>query len=124
MPRQPGLWFREANGHYYSTVDGVQHKLDPDLKKSTDMLKKLLRELGSGPAGPDPAVGKVFDLFLENSQRENEACTFELHHMFLQSFCDHVGKTKKVSGLREHHVDSWLKARPTWGPGTGVRAKA
>jgi integrase len=124
MPRLPGIWFRKSNGFYYSTIDGVQHKLHPDRKKAEGKLKQLLRDLGSGPAGPDPSIGKVCDLFLEHSAGENESCTFDLHQMFLQSFCDHVGKNKKVVSLREHHVDSWVKAKPTWGASTRVRAKA
>src|SRR4051812_25730053 len=90
MARQPDVWFRRSTGFYYTTIDGIQHKLDPDEKKSRDMLKRLLRKLPEEPAGKDPAFRRLADLFLEHSEKTNEKDTFAVHQLFLQSFCDHV----------------------------------
>lgn len=60
---------------------------------------------------------------VDRVKHKNEGETFKVHQLFLQSCRDHV-KNARVSSLREHHLDSWLRGQPTWGESTGVRAKA
>jgi hypothetical protein len=76
MPRQPGVWERKnPDGSlyaFYTTIDGRQHRLRATTRrKAEDELKRLLRTLDAGPAGPEPSVGRVCDLFLADSQTEN-----------------------------------------------------
>src|SRR5690348_11777864 len=96
MARQPGGWPRHRpDGSlyaFYTTIDGVQHKLKATTrKKAEDELKQLLRggiDKEHQPRGL--TFAELADKFLERSQQENEPETYQTHRYFLQSFLDHV----------------------------------
>src|SRR5437870_905485 len=119
MARPSDLWFRKSTGHWYTTLDGVQVKLDPSKTKARSKLQQLLRG-GPTPAGKAMSFTRLADKFLSQSQAENDPETYEVHKLFLQSFIDHVGH-KTVPNLCEDDLDSWCRSKPTWGDNTRVR---
>ena len=55
------------------------------------------------------------DRFLSHSKVTNEPETFHVHKHFLQSFIDHIGKTRAVSRLGEDDLDAWCRLHAAGG---------
>ncbi len=123
MARPPSVWHREQDGHFYTTIRGQKVKLSPDKKEATRLFHELLAK-NEEPAGSQvsPPLKRIAELFLEESQRTKKPNTYRMARMFLQSFCDHVGR-KRVADLKVHHVTSWVGAHQ-WNESTGCSARS
>jgi hypothetical protein len=66
--RPSDIWFRKQTGYWYTTIDGRQHKLDTDEKRSRTMQQQLLRK-ANGLTEPGMSFASLADKFLDYSQR-------------------------------------------------------
>lgn len=119
MPRKP--YFRNFDGWWYAQINQggkrKQHKLVKGKDKEQDAYRAFCRlmadETGELPDQTAQTVATVCDFFLDRSQRDCKASTYELYKSFLQSFCDRYGRIH-VSQLKHFHITKWLDAHPTW----------
>lgn len=119
MARRPTLWLRKSTGYWSTTLNGKQIPLARDKKEAEKAFHQLLASEENEPhVHKRPTFRKVADVFLEHSKRSNAASTYESHLRYIQSFADHVGKTKRVPELRGEHVTSWLRQNVGWGQST------
>ncbi len=102
MARPSGVWWRERDGWWMSTVKGEQIKV---LKGGTktearNELIKLLAAMPTVPKGTKarPSFAFVADQFLEHSQKTNAEDTYNNHKRFLQD-----------------DVYDWLDSHKPWG---------
>jgi len=99
-----------------TTHRGRQVKLSQDKKEAERAFHTLLaqeqppEEVG----GVRPTFRKLADLFLREAERTKAAQTVQVQTVYLQSFCDFVGR-RKAADLKVHHVTEWLNAHD--GPG-------
>lgn len=117
MARKPSLWFREQTGWYMTTLRGKQVKLSQDKKEAERAFHALLsqeetpEEVGSFR----PTFRKLADLFLQEAARTKATGTVKVQTVYLQSFCDFIGR-RKAPDIKVHHVTEWLNAHN--GPGS------
>ena len=98
----------------YTTLRGEKIKLSKD--KAEESFHRLLAHDERPPETHlRPTFARAADDFLTQSENANEPSTFVTYKRFLQSFCNHIGKSKKVPDLKPSDAASWLDARPTWG---------
>jgi integrase len=76
-----------------------------------------LEALGTPTESANVTTAALFEAFLDWSQRNNEASTYESYLSFLQSFCDLHGAVA-VRDLKPYHVTRWLDGQPGWGQST------
>src|SRR5262245_35693013 len=110
MGRPRKLWKRAGSNYYYTKIDGVQTRLEKTEAASQRKLERILKgEQTVGPASPGISFAALGDQFLEDSQATNEQETYYVHQLFLQSFCDFVGKNRPVARLCEADLDRWCR---------------
>lgn len=124
MPRKSSIWFREQTGWYMTTYRGKQKKLSRDRKEAEREYHALLaqEEPPEEKGGPRPTFRKLADLFLQEGAKTKGAETVKVQAVYLQSFCDHVGK-KKAADLKVYHVTEWLSAHDKPGKVRGPRKR-
>jgi integrase len=119
-PRKP--YFRTSDGWWVSRFRGAYVKLakGPDNEAAAHQRfheLMALEALGAPPESPHASSSALLEAFLDWSQRHNEASTYDLYRVFLQSFCDLHGAVP-VRDLKPYHVTRWLDGHPGWGPST------
>jgi integrase len=110
MARTPELWQRKSDGAWYTTVHGKQIRLSDDKAEARQSLHELLAAPPDDTRGHRPSIAKACDLFLTYSHAQHEVETYKHYRWFLQSFCAHVKKGRKIADLRVHMVTSWHQA--------------
>ena len=142
MARKSSIWFREQTGWYMTTHRGKQVKLSQDPKEAERAFHALLaqEEPPEETGGLRPTFRKLADLFLTEAERTVSAERVKVQKVYLQSFCDHVGR-KRAAELKVHHVTEWIhrhaaaghalkrgragvKKYPAWGPSTCTTARS
>lgn len=124
MPRKASIWFREQTGWYMTTYRGEQVKLSRDRKEAERAFHTLMaqEEPPEEQGGLRPTFRKLADLFLQEAQRTKEPETVRVQTIYLQSFCDFVGK-RKATDVKVHHVTEWLNAHNGPGKVRGPKAR-
>ena len=124
MARQPTLWLRSQDKTYYTTLRGKKVKLSSDRKEAKRLFHELLAK-DEEPAGTtiSPSFKRVADDFLDESERTKRPNTYRMLKYFLQSFCDHLGRKRRVSDLKVFHVTKWVNAND-WNSSTACSARA
>lgn len=124
MARKPSIWFREQTGWYMTTYRGEQVKLSQDKKEAERAFHTLLsqEEPPEETGGLRPSFRKLADLFLQEAERTKAAETVKVQTVYLQSFCDFVGR-RKASDIKVHHVSEWLNAHNQPGKVRGPRKR-
>jgi integrase len=120
MPRQPGLWKRQQDGYWYTTIRGKKVRLTRDKAEARKALYELLAR-PDAPAGSPVtrrlAFRRIADQFLGHCERTMSARTLKTRLSYLKGFCAHVGG-RAVSDLRVEHVTAWESKNPHWKPST------
>jgi hypothetical protein len=115
--RFPKPFFRASKDAWYVQLGKRQISLGKDRDEEFERYRVLLlQERGENP---EPAfrrltVAQVFDLFLEWSNRHNEAKTYEWYQNFLQDFSDMYGALEATK-LKPFNVTRWLDSHRSWG---------
>jgi hypothetical protein len=112
-------WFRDFDGCWYATINGVRHKLAKGEGNKEEALKEwhrlslLANAEQSKEANP---CWVIFEHYLDHVQRHHSSCYSRYRETF-QSFKDHHGDLR-VNGLTVRQVHAWLDAHPNWGDST------
>jgi hypothetical protein len=128
MPRPATIWQRKQDNFYYVKINGKQTKLSQDR----DEAEALFYDLKAGqkdkkkrtrPAALDQIQIRITledpcNCFLDHAEK-----TYQNQRDYLQSFCDHVGKTKRVLDLRGSVLDDWSTSQG-WARSTQTAARA
>lgn len=95
MSRPSTIWQRKQDKCFYTTIRGEKVKLSPDKKEARQLFHELMAK-EQEPAGTNlsPTFRKIADLFLDDSLKNKKPTTYRMAKMFLQSFCDSVGKRR------------------------------
>jgi integrase len=127
MPRPAKIWRRGQNGYYYAKINGKQERLSLDYAEALQIFHRLKaaakKSKGKHARKLSAALGEVCDAFLDLSQKTNAPKTYENQRGYLQSFCDHVGKGRRVYDLTGEEFDAWALAGG-WGESTRSAARA
>ncbi|HZV06465.1 MAG TPA: tyrosine-type recombinase/integrase [Gemmataceae bacterium] len=123
-------WYREFDGHWYITIQGVRHKLttesskykDKDGKEKHDKEKHRqaaldewhkLMALAKAPEAKDAnPVWVIFEKFLDYIEAEHSD-SFYRYKRVCQSFKDQFPDLR-VEDLKPKHLKEWFAAHPTW----------
>src|SRR5262245_36793358 len=131
MPRPAKLWRRSENGCYYATIQGVQTRLSHDREEALELfhtLKSDARKKRNGRRSK-PArklattLEEVCNAFLDDAKATKAEKTYENQKGYLQSFCDAVGKSRRVRDITEEEFDRWSRSKG-WGKSTQTAARA
>jgi len=126
MPRPAKLWRRKSGDQwYYATINGKQEKLAPTYSEALEIFDKLRGQVKKEKAHTrlSTTLESVCNAFLDHTQQTNAEKTYENRYGYLQSFCDHVGKTARVHDLRGDQLDDWSLSQG-WNPSTRAAARA
>ena len=113
--REAKPWFRKFDGWWYVEVSGKQVRLAKGKDNRPEAVKQFhILMAGNKPVSKETlTAARICDLFLDHSEKEHEASTYEWHKTYLQRFCDRFGKLK-TSDLIPFHLTTWLDANPAW----------
>jgi integrase len=122
VARKPSVWFRKQDKWFYTTIRGEQVKLSQDKKEAHKAFHGMLsqEEPAEEKGGLRPSFRKLADLFLQEAARTKGPDTVKVQNVYLQSFCDFVGR-RKADDLKVHHVTEWLNSHNTPGKPRGKR---
>jgi integrase len=125
MGRKSGIWLREQDGHYYTTIAGERIKLSQNKGEAETLFHQEMcaRADRQGAPGVRLTMARVADLFLADAQEGKEPRTFQNQRYYLQSFVDSVGKRVKAHELKVNMVTRWL-AGHDWNETTRSSARA
>src|SRR4051812_48763305 len=107
MPRPSKVWKRNEDGFYYATINGKKEKLSEDYAEAVELFHTLKATTKKRTGRLKCTLAEACDSFLDNAQKTKEAKTYENQRVYLQSFCDFVGKSRRVQDLTGAHFDDW-----------------
>lgn len=106
MPHFPKPFFKKSRGLWYVEIDRKQIKLGPDRDAAFATYHKLMGEPRPTAVRSDQ-LSIIIDAFLEWSQRQRSACTYEWYRYRLQRFITRTGDMPAAQ-LRPYHVQQWV----------------
>jgi integrase len=125
MPRDPKPWYRTEADAWYVTVGGKQHLLArgkanrPEAVRAFHTLMVGRTADGKGKPGEESriAVATLFEIFLDEVQRDKEPLTYATYRQHLKAFAKDYGGVPIVE-IKPLHLTRWLAARPGWADST------
>lgn len=115
MGRPGKIWRRNDRPGWYATISGKQVNLGTDHAEATREYHRL-RARAAPPSGRATTAESV-DRFLEHAEPHVQPDTFTLYRYYLQSWCDHTGKTRATT-IEPRHVQGWMERHPGWNSST------
>ena len=112
-----GLWLRKQTGFWYTTLNGVQHKLSKDKGEARRLLHKLMAKDAPPPGRSGITGRKLCDTYLDRIREDKEARSHEVQLLHFKAFCADLGH-RDPAGLRVHDIETWLDGRDTWAKST------
>ncbi len=108
MPHFPKPFFRRARGLWYVQLHGKQINLGPDKDEAFRQYHLLLSQPEVPTISPSGgrSVAVLCDHFLEWSQRNRAAATYEWYRYRLQRFVE-TYPNLTTDELRPHHAEQW-----------------
>src|SRR5215211_5013418 len=104
MSRPARPWYRVLTDSWYVAINREQHKLGPHPEGAPpprrtkhgwnpppQIVQEFHRLMSEGPRVPEAKeilVCQVCDLFLQHSEKHNDARTFKWYRDYLQDFCE------------------------------------
>jgi integrase len=125
VPRPAKPWKRKEDGFYYCTLNGKQEKLSANYDEALDLFHTLRanRKRAKRPAAKlSTTLKEVCDGFLELAQKTKAENTYRNQLAYLQSFCDRVGKHRRVHDIQGRELDDWVLAQG-WALSTQAAAR-
>ena len=122
MPRQPGIWFREQDRHFYTKIRGVQHKLGATEAEARTAFYKLMAKDTPVSARPTErhSVRWLCDKYLDRTKDVKDPETWKVQLHYLKAFGKAFG-SRAADSLKAHEVNEWLD-RSKWGGSTKALA--
>ncbi len=108
MPHFPKPFFRRARGLWYVQLHGKQINLGPDKNEAFRQYHLLLSQPEVPTISPSGgrSVAALCDHFLEWSQRNRAAATYEWYRYRLQRFVE-TYPNLTTDELRPYHAEQW-----------------
>ena len=136
MARKPSPWYWPERNAWFTILTGQRHPLGDHPSDLPLPLKRkgkwvippsIEKQFHSLLAAPEVrtialttsglSVSELFDKFLDWTQKNKAARTFEWYRDHLQSFLNHLGTGRiAASDLRPFHVIEWIGKHPGWSP--------
>lgn len=118
----PGVWYREKDGWWYSSIRGKQHRLVQGKGKKTVAQDELRKKLGqpTPSANSHRPVADILDAYLDHMEGPDAgvaAGRLKQVKTVCESFATHSGNVQ-VAYLTPARVKEWLDENPTWGSST------
>jgi integrase len=117
MSKPSSLWFRKQTGFWYTTIQGVQHKLSHDKVEARKMLHKLLADDKPPPGRSGISLRKLCDNYLVRTREQKEEHSHKVQLSNLKVFCETFGHRDPAT-LKVHEVEEWLGRMDTWADST------
>ena len=120
MARIPKPWFRDNRQAWFVTIRGERHNLGPNEQEAKRRFHELMAQKPKPKPTPKPdglSVAGLFDKFLDWSQKNQAAATYEWYRTRIQSFINHLEHPAMLPAvdLRPYHVQEWVDAHSDWG---------
>jgi hypothetical protein len=130
-------WFRSERNAWFVCKVGQQHFLGehpadaPPPRKhkgkwnAPQPIVQAFHRLMAAPPAKSPkqppaaglSLAGLFEKFLDWSQRNQAAATYEWYRVRIQSFIDHLDQPRLLlaQALKPYHVQEWIDAHTDWG---------
>src|SRR5436309_15041743 len=97
MPRPAKVWKRKDDKWYYATINGKQERLSPDYQEAQELFHKLRSDQKPRMARKlATTLEEACNAFLTYGKLTKAEKTYKNQLDYLQSFCDFVGKGKRI----------------------------
>ncbi len=121
MARIPKPWFRDDRQAWFVTIRGERHNLGPDEQEAKRQFHQLMAERPKPKPAAKPnalSVAALFDKFMDWSQKNQAAATYDWYRIRIQSLIDHLAHPAilPAADLKPYHVQEWIDAHADWGP--------
>jgi integrase len=133
MPgKVPQPWYRQGRG-WFVWINGKQHPLGQDEREANRRFHLLMAGADPTPqarpkAEPKPesqagpTVAALADAYLADAGRRLSANPLRVAKWMVNTFATLYG-TLPAEAVRKHHVETWVRKHPRWGPSTENLAK-
>lgn len=135
MARKPSPWYWPERNGWFTILDGTRRplgdhpaNLPPPIKRKgkwviPPAIETAFHALLAAPAvriekriesAAGLTVTELLDKFLDWTQKNKAARTYEWYRDHLQSFLNHLGTNLPAAELKPFHVVEWADAHPNW----------
>jgi len=115
--RQPKPFFRKQTQSWYVQIAGRQINLGREEQEAWDQYHKIMAKRDSDHV-PDDAVCNLLNRYLDWLKENRAEATFQRCRMHLRRFAQHIGRNRRISQLKKHHVQDWISTDYSEGSGT------
>lgn len=114
MPRDPKPWYRKDRDAWFVTINGRRFNLGPDREAAHTRFHELMLNGGDERQLDGVTVLELFDEFLEWTQAQRSARTYEWYSDFLQAFVKSLKVDRPAEKLKPYDVLRWTSRHPNW----------
>lgn len=111
MPRPPKIWKRSGTSWYYATIDGRQVRLSQSRQEAQAMFERMRSERRASSSSVHVTVSDLANQFLDVVKQTRSHSTYIIRRLHLKSFCDFVGKSRRVSDITGGELERWALSR-------------
>ncbi len=105
MPHFPKPFFKKGRSAWYVEIDRHQHNLGPDKDEAFRQYHQLMAQPQAKKVSAE-SLAAIIDAFLEWTQRNRSAETYEWYRYRLERFIRRYPDLRAVE-LRPYHVETW-----------------
>lgn len=106
--RRPKPYFRKQTQTWYVQLGKKQVNLGKDEAKAFDQYHQLMAKREAFEV-VDDSVYNVMNRYLIWLKENRSEGTYDLRRRYLRKFAKYIGKSKRMSQLKKHHVQSWVE---------------
>lgn len=116
MARTPAPWWRSSHQCYYAKVGGKQLRLDPELSRAIEVLRRHLA--GTPSPAPGMTVADLARRYLADAAVRVRPTTLEVYRWGIGRFVASFGE-RDAAGIKAIDIHGWAKSQK-WGQ-TSIR---
>ena len=105
--RRPKPFFRKQTQAWYVQIGKRQINLGKDEGKAWDQYNKIMAQREVVDI-PDDAVCNVLNRYLTWVQQNRSDATYKKCRLHLRRFAQSIGRSRRISQLKKHHVQQWI----------------
>lgn len=112
MPRESKPYYRKSQKRWVATINGRRVTLGKDKKAAFEKFFQLMGDQSAIAL----EISTLYDLsqsYLDWVKENRKPGTYDKHLFYLKSFIAHIGKTMRISALKQHHLTKWT-SKPSW----------
>lgn len=114
MSRDPKPWYRQDRDAWFVTINGRRFNLGPDREAAQTRFHELMLTGGDDRSLNGVSVFRLFDEFLEWTQAQRSARTYEWYSDFLREFSKFLKVDRPAEKLKPYDVLRWTARHPNW----------